>query len=50
MRMRWAGHATCTGEITNFYKSLVGELQRIKPYGICMQLWENNAKINLKYV
>jgi hypothetical protein len=45
IRMRWAGHITCMGEIRNVYKILVGKPEWKRPRGRPRRRWEDNIKI-----
>jgi hypothetical protein len=49
-RMRWAGHAACTGEMRGVYNILVGRPEGRRPLGRPRHRWEGNSKIDLQDV
>jgi hypothetical protein len=46
-RMRWAGHVAQKGEKRDFYRLLVGKLERKRPLGRPRRRWMDNIKIDL---
>jgi hypothetical protein len=49
-RMRWAGHVTCMGDKRNAYRVLVGKPEGKRPLRKSRRRWEDNIKINLRYI
>ena len=49
-RVRWAGHAACTGERRGIYRVLVGKLEGKGLLGRCRHRWEDNIKMDLQEV
>jgi hypothetical protein len=50
LRIRWAGHVACMGEIRKPYKILICETERKKPLAIPRRRWEDNIKLDLTAV
>jgi hypothetical protein len=49
-RMRWAGHATRTGERNGAYRIFVGKSEGRRPLGRPRHRWEDNIKTALQEV
>jgi hypothetical protein len=47
MRMRWAGHVACMGEMTNTYKILFKNPEGKGPHGRRRCRWEGNIEMDL---
>jgi hypothetical protein len=49
-RIRWAGHVVCMGEMINAHTILVGNLEGKIPLRGHRRKWEDNIKMNLRYI
>jgi hypothetical protein len=49
-RMRWAGHVSRMGEMTNAYNILVGKREGKRPLGRHRHRWEDNIRIDLSAI
>jgi hypothetical protein len=46
--MKWAGHESCTGEMRNVCRVLVGRPEGMRPLGIPRHRWKNNINMDIK--
>jgi hypothetical protein len=47
MRMRWAGHIVCMGEMRNAYRIVVGKPEQKRPHGRVRCRWEDDIRMDL---
>jgi hypothetical protein len=48
--MRWVGHVTCTGEMSNACRILAEKPEQKRLLGIPRHGWENNIVIDLREI
>jgi hypothetical protein len=49
-RMRWAGHVACMGAGSGVYRVFVGRPDDKRPLGRRRRRWEDNIKLDLRYI